>query len=244
MLLTPLIFRATDADGYPLVGGKLYTYQYESNTPLATYTDITGQYPATNPIILDVYGSARIWFTQGGTLYVDLLDADDNHQDGYPMSLLMPSLDGVAGVPGPGPLNVLIPGPPGPQGPAGQDGVDGATGATGPAGASGISGLVANHLIAVAVVTKADGASITTGDYPSFDDRQANDTDLIYKFVGGGAATFGTGSEATTRQTKFNLNTNVVNAGVKITAGGGGANSSSTDGTAMVLIIAIRQGAL
>jgi hypothetical protein len=50
-----------DANGNPLVGGKLFTYAAGTTTPLATYTDSTGLTPNTNPIILDSRGEANVW---------------------------------------------------------------------------------------------------------------------------------------------------------------------------------------
>jgi len=48
-------------DGLPLVGGKLYTYAAGTTTPLATYTDYTGNTQNTNPVILDSNGEADVW---------------------------------------------------------------------------------------------------------------------------------------------------------------------------------------
>lgn len=56
-----------DANGAPLVGGKLYTYAAGTTTPLATYTDYDGQTANTNPIILDARGEASVWL--GGSSY-------------------------------------------------------------------------------------------------------------------------------------------------------------------------------
>jgi hypothetical protein len=50
-----------DANGAPLAGGLLYTYEAGSTTPLATYTDSTGVSANTNPIILDSRGEANVW---------------------------------------------------------------------------------------------------------------------------------------------------------------------------------------
>ena len=50
-----------DAAGVPLVGGKLYSYQAGTTTPLATYTSQNGVTPNTNPIILDSRGEANVW---------------------------------------------------------------------------------------------------------------------------------------------------------------------------------------
>jgi hypothetical protein len=56
-----------DANGAPLVGGKLYTYAAGSTTPLASYTDSTGNTANTNPIILDSRGEASVWLS--GAIY-------------------------------------------------------------------------------------------------------------------------------------------------------------------------------
>ena len=50
-----------DANGNPLVAGKVYTYAGGTTTPIATYTDQTGVTANTNPIILDSRGMANIW---------------------------------------------------------------------------------------------------------------------------------------------------------------------------------------
>ena len=50
-----------DANGDPLVGGKLYTYAAGTTTPLATYTSSSGAVSNTNPVILDSRGEANVW---------------------------------------------------------------------------------------------------------------------------------------------------------------------------------------
>jgi len=50
-----------DANGNPLVGGKLYSYAAGTTTPLATYTDAGGATANTNPVILDSRGEASVW---------------------------------------------------------------------------------------------------------------------------------------------------------------------------------------
>lgn len=50
-----------DANGNPLVGGKLYSYAAGTVTPLATYTNAGGATPNANPIILDSRGEANVW---------------------------------------------------------------------------------------------------------------------------------------------------------------------------------------
>jgi hypothetical protein len=53
-----------DNNGNPLSGGKIYTYEAGTTTPLATYTSSTGVTAHTNPIILDAAGrvpGGEIW---------------------------------------------------------------------------------------------------------------------------------------------------------------------------------------
>ena len=55
-----------DNSGNILSGGKLYTYEAGTTTPLATYTSSTGATPHTNPIVLDAAGrvpSGEIWLS-------------------------------------------------------------------------------------------------------------------------------------------------------------------------------------
>lgn len=61
-----------DANGVPLVGGKIYTYEAGSSTPAATYTTYTGVANHTNPIVLDSAGRVP-----GGQLWVN---ADLNYK--------------------------------------------------------------------------------------------------------------------------------------------------------------------
>jgi hypothetical protein len=56
-----------DLNGAPLSGGKLYTYVAGTTTPLASYTDFTGNIANTNPIILDSRGEANVWL--GAAMY-------------------------------------------------------------------------------------------------------------------------------------------------------------------------------
>lgn len=65
-----------DINGEPLVGGKVYTYQAGTTTPLDTYTDNTNAYANPNPVILNARGEAAIWL--GGLNYkFRLTDAND-----------------------------------------------------------------------------------------------------------------------------------------------------------------------
>ena len=74
-----------DANGEPLVGGKLYTYAAGTTVPLATYTDFTGNTANANPVILDSRGEANVWLGPSRYKWV-LYDADD---------VLIWSVDGI-----------------------------------------------------------------------------------------------------------------------------------------------------
>ena len=53
-----------DNNGNPLTGGKIYTYEAGTTTPLATYTSSSGATAHTNPIVLDAAGrvpGGEIW---------------------------------------------------------------------------------------------------------------------------------------------------------------------------------------
>ncbi len=65
-----------DANGDPLVGGKLYSYVAGTTTPQATYTDESGSTTNTNPVILDSRGEASVWFGTG-TYKLKLTTATD-----------------------------------------------------------------------------------------------------------------------------------------------------------------------
>jgi len=57
-------FRAFDAAGAPLAGGKVYTYTAGTTTPKGSQVSRTGAANA-NPVILDANGEANIWLLSG-----------------------------------------------------------------------------------------------------------------------------------------------------------------------------------
>lgn len=75
--LTPSpIMQFFDANGNPLVGGKLFTYAAGTTTPQATYTDYTGSTANTNPVIFNSRGEAAVW-CGNSRYYMELKDAND-----------------------------------------------------------------------------------------------------------------------------------------------------------------------
>jgi hypothetical protein len=66
-----------DANGSPLVGGKVYTYAAGTTTPLETYTDASGATANTNPVILDSRGECNLWFSTASSYKVVLETAAD-----------------------------------------------------------------------------------------------------------------------------------------------------------------------
>ncbi|MEN3973118.1 hypothetical protein WJS89_10600 [Sphingomicrobium sp. XHP0235] len=63
--------------GSVLNGGKLYTYEAGTSTPLATYQDLSGSTPNTNPVILDAAGTATVRLSNGVAYKLVLKNSDD-----------------------------------------------------------------------------------------------------------------------------------------------------------------------
>lgn len=74
-----------DNTGRLLNGGKIRTYALGTTTPKVTYSDINGNSPNTNPVILDSVGSASIYLNGSYTLW--LYDENDV-QIGPPVDVL------------------------------------------------------------------------------------------------------------------------------------------------------------
>lgn len=74
-----------DNTGRLLNGGKIRTYALGTTTPKVTYSDINGNSPNTNPVILDSVGSAVIYLNGSYTLW--LYDENDV-QIGPPVDIL------------------------------------------------------------------------------------------------------------------------------------------------------------
>lgn len=68
------LFTAYDTDGYPLIGGRLWSFEANTTTPKATYADPYGLSANTNPVILDAMGQAVVWLD--GFYHLRLENAD------------------------------------------------------------------------------------------------------------------------------------------------------------------------
>jgi hypothetical protein len=90
--LSPLFNGQTMFNGnLPLAGGKIYTYQAGSSTPLTTYTTVNGTIAQANPIVLNSTGklSSELWLLYGYSYKFVLEDASSNVINTY---------DNIAGI--------------------------------------------------------------------------------------------------------------------------------------------------
>lgn len=77
--LTPVLKqRFVDNNGNALYLGQLASYQAGTTTPLATYTDSTGNTQNANPIILDTRGEANVWIPPNVAYKFALSDSNGN----------------------------------------------------------------------------------------------------------------------------------------------------------------------
>jgi len=67
-----------DNSGNPLSGGKVYTYQAGTSTPLASYTDRGGLTPNANPVVLNSAGRASIWLSTNVAYKIRVDDSAGN----------------------------------------------------------------------------------------------------------------------------------------------------------------------
>lgn len=70
-----------DNAGVSLSGGKLFSFQAGTLTPLATFTDRGGGTPNANPVVLDSAGRADIWLSTNTAYKLRLEDAVGNVLD-------------------------------------------------------------------------------------------------------------------------------------------------------------------
>lgn len=83
-----------DANGNPLVAGKVYTYAGGTTTPIATYTSQAGTSTNTNPIILDSRGMANIWLQP--TVAYKFVITDSNDVTQYTTDNILVPLDNLS----------------------------------------------------------------------------------------------------------------------------------------------------
>lgn len=74
----PVLLQLFDNLGAELAGGKVYTYEAGTTTPLATYQDLAGATPNANPVVLDSAGRATIRVTDGVAYKFIVKDSSDN----------------------------------------------------------------------------------------------------------------------------------------------------------------------
>lgn len=121
-----------DDNGFPLSGGKLYSYLAGTNIPKDTYTSSDGSVINPNPVILDDAGSALI--------FVQTTNNEDGTSDAYRFVLkdkndnLIWTVDNVYSLKGPQGT------PGGPKGVKGDTGAQGIQGVQGPRGFKGDTG--------------------------------------------------------------------------------------------------------
>lgn len=87
-------FQVIDANGNPLVGGKVYVYEAGTSTNLDNWTDAVKTSANTQPVILDSTGSADIWYEQ--TAKIDVKTADDVQVEGFPVDDLSPNIEATS----------------------------------------------------------------------------------------------------------------------------------------------------
>lgn len=83
--------RYVDNNGNALVGGFLYSYAAGSTTPLATYTDSTGNTQQTNPIVLNFRGECSYWLPPNVSYKFNLTDSAGNQIPGWPVDNIVNS---------------------------------------------------------------------------------------------------------------------------------------------------------
>jgi len=83
-----------DANGNPLVAGKVYTYAGGTTTPIATYTDQAGGTANANPIILDSRGMANIWLQP--TIAYKFVVKDENDVTQYTTDNILVPVDNLS----------------------------------------------------------------------------------------------------------------------------------------------------
>jgi hypothetical protein len=66
-LMPAPVFTGLDANGNPVAGGLLYTYEAGTTTPATTYSDVGLTVANANPVVLDSAGRATVFLTPGSS---------------------------------------------------------------------------------------------------------------------------------------------------------------------------------
>ena len=80
-----------DNNGQPLAYGLVSTYAAGSTTPIATYTDSTGNSQNTNPIVLNARGECSMWLLPNVGYKIAVTDSLGNNIPGYPVDNIVNS---------------------------------------------------------------------------------------------------------------------------------------------------------
>jgi hypothetical protein len=97
--------RYFDANGKPLSGGKLYTYNAGTTVPKVTYSDASGLVNNTNPIILDSYGYCDLWI---GPSYYKFVLKDLNDVVQWTADNVSLTQNAVTGIPSGGTIGQVL----------------------------------------------------------------------------------------------------------------------------------------
>lgn len=76
-LYPQVILQLFDNYGVVLAGGKIYSYEGGTTTPLVTYQDLNGATPNANPVVLDAAGRATVRITEGVSYKFVVKDSAD-----------------------------------------------------------------------------------------------------------------------------------------------------------------------
>lgn len=151
----PITFEGKTAEGYPLVNGKLYTFESGTETPLETYRDSQGLVTNANPVILSLPpGGAMVYLINGENYRLRLCDAND---------VEIWTRDNIRTFDGPMHPGPPLVGPAGPQGPRGVQGIQGITGGVGATGPQGLQGRSMREEITFSDVTTTHEWTVPSG---------------------------------------------------------------------------------
>lgn len=93
-----------DFNGNPLAFGCIFTYQTNTSTPLATFTDYTGTIQNPNPIILSGSGAANVWLQSGQSYRIIVRSAGGTNCS---LGTTIEMVDGIGG--GGAQLTIVVP---------------------------------------------------------------------------------------------------------------------------------------